>query len=109
MVGIISRDATLTLEEWLEVISEVDELVPAPGTVFENVFRGDVEVRPPVAGAARIVLDGAGRGIGAITPSEDFEETGELDVWAPAEQLDAVKKFAEAVAARLQARLEWDE
>lgn len=109
LVGIISRDSILTLDEWLMLVSETDELVPAPATIMENVFRGDLEVRKAVAGAVRIVIGGNGKGIGAITPSEDFEETGELDVWAADGQARVVRVFAEAIAAKLNAQLEWDE
>ncbi len=110
LVGIISREPIITLDEWLRLVSETDELAPAPTITFENVFRGgELGVYEPVAGEVKIVIGGKPSGIGVIKPTEDFEDSGELDIWAADGQHAVVRAFAETIATKLRAKLEWDE
>jgi hypothetical protein len=48
--------------------------------------------------------------VGAIAPSSEFEEDGELHVFAPTSEIaEGGRKLVEAIAARLKADVVWAE
>jgi hypothetical protein len=107
LVGAIRREPKLTLDEWSKTIEESENLVSPPIRTVENIFTGNTETWLPPQGKVRVVV--GGELLGAISPSDEFEQTGELDVWARDARHSAMRRFAEELAQRLGAQLEWDE
>ena len=103
--GIIGRKQPISMGEWLAYASETSALVrPADREVY-NPFRRATEVRTAPVGEYLVMDNGAE--VGTIEPSPEFDEGGELDVYARPESYEHVRSVAETIARSLGAQLEW--
>lgn len=107
LAAVISRKPALTIEEWKEVVAQTDHLEPdqAVREIVNPFTRRPSTVRA-AEGSAKIVI--GGKSVGAIEPSSEFAEDGELNVFAPSDDLsDAFRHAVAAIAAKLGAHIEW--
>jgi len=81
------------------------EFVRPPTRTSENPFTGAPWQIAPAEGEVTVLIGGVPSG--AISPSDDFESTGELEVWSPPEHLDHIHQVAFEVALGLNAELVW--
>lgn len=105
VVGVISRTPRLELSEWAGVIYEMPMLGRLGSVEVVNPFTQEREVREIDATTAHITAEG--RLLGAIEPSPEFADDGELLVYSAQENLDEVRNAVAAVARRLGASLLW--
>jgi hypothetical protein len=106
--GTISREPRLSRSEWLRCIEENATLVADEARVIVNPFTGDRVLHQPPPGGATLCVGGAT--VGGIEPSVDFEDDGELLVYAPEDSDGKEARIAaEVVAKALGAQLDWIE
>jgi hypothetical protein len=93
------------MDEWTALIDRSPLLSrPAPREIV-NPFTGVRELTGPRAGEAEILSPNGP--VGAIEPSSEFDDDGELFVYAADGKHDVVRSAAQEIAAALCANLEW--
>ena len=104
--AIIAREPPWPLREWLACIDERDDLVRPEPRQIRNPFTGQQTMFEEPEGVVRIMR--GGDSLGAIEPSPEFEEDGELVVYSKGKITPGLREVLEGLAGRLGASLEWN-
>jgi len=102
---IVRRARRLTMSEWKGHVRDNALLVPLEARETVNPFTGAPTILEPNEGDVWISIEGLR--IGAIEPDPEFARNGELLVYADDEKEEEVRGAAAAIAASLDAALEW--
>jgi hypothetical protein len=106
LVAIIVRKPKLSMSEWLTCIDSHPELVRGGPRAIVNPFTGDPAVHTPTAAQVSIRL--GPEPVGAVEPDPEFEENGELLVYAPRSEMSRQgRQLVTAVASFLHAEVMW--
>lgn len=108
LYGVISRTPKLRRKEWSACIDQHPQLLRRTWEPREidNPFKpGTKAVVTPPPDLANLIEDGSA--VGAVEPSEDFDQDGELLVWAPEDKVTNARRVSDALARHLNARLQW--
>lgn len=107
LVGIITREPPITMDEWKASASHRAELVVPPLKTFKNPFTGEPVTRGATDGTYNVAGDGFR---GAVAPSAEFDRDGTLELYSPTEPPDErLVALIERIAAELHARTTWFE
>ena len=108
LCGFVTREPRIQLGEWLTCIDKNPSVIAhrRERRVIANPFkRGETAVVESRPGEAILLEDGVS--VGAVSPSDDFEEDGELCIWAPDDKTGDAYRVSQVVVRLLDARLEW--
>lgn len=105
LVGALIPIVRLSRAEWSAYIDRNPALVRPQPRQLVNPFTGHQEVHVPDSGEAEILA--AETVVGAIEPSPEFEDDGELHVYAADGKHEFVKTAARDIAGALNATFEW--
>ena len=105
LVAVILRTPNLQLDEWIRRIKATEEIVSPPPWEARNPFSGQLTTVAASAGTAEIVASGVL--VGAIEPSAEFADDGELHVYAPERPSGALRSIVTTVAEAMGAEVQW--
>ncbi len=92
---------------WHSLIERRIDLVSPPSRRLKNPFTGAMVDFHEPPGVVRIVRSGVG--LGAIEPSPEFEEDGELLIWSRGHVPTGLREVVEEICRELAGSLEWCE
>jgi hypothetical protein len=102
LVAIIRRYPKISIAEWLQITVENKLFEVPPTRTVPNPFKpGQLMVVARKEGEVMIARTGA------IVPSDEFDDDGELEIWATDDTHDEMKQVAAEVAQKLKAELDW--
>jgi hypothetical protein len=108
LVATISRTNPISMDEWMKLVDSDQHLIIPRSRMVINPFNKTIEPSLPMLGEVDIV--GAETELGSITPSAEFDDDGELDVWLPdGDPVDEVVGILNRIASELSAELVWME
>ena len=93
------------MDEWVDLIDR-SPLLARPPSEIVNPFTGARAPRRFGAGDAEVLSPPHGP-VGAIEPSPEFEQDGELSVYAADGKHELVRDAIQEIASALGANLEW--
>jgi hypothetical protein len=108
LIGVISREPRLSLEEWTRHIDASEIFVRKEPRVIKNPFTGKQVLLKPRPGNVGITVGGTI--LGGIGPGAEFFRDGVLEVFVP-EGSDGrdLRVVAAGIAKTLGGKLEWFE
>ncbi len=105
LVAFISRESKVGMEEWKRYANSDPALVLPISREIVNPFTNEKTTSCPSEGEVSIVCEGSG--CGAIVPSSEFSETGELHIYAPGAPSEHLRQIISDVARALNAEVFW--
>jgi hypothetical protein len=107
MLRAIIKLTTPCHEAWDSYVKRRSDLVAPPARLVKNPFTGQLVEFRESPGTVRIVRNGAR--LGAIEPSPEFEEDGELLIYSRGRPPAELREVVEDICRELAGALEWCE